>query len=55
MFFIGDLTLKIYLYVAPKATGDINAKQWLSGFDVNNINDACEFDVKRVELLKPDI
>lgn len=54
-FMKDKLVDKIYLYVAPKATGDINAKQWLSGFDVNNINDACEFDVKRVELLKPDI
>ena len=54
--FIKDkLVDKIYLYIAPKATGDKNALQWISGFDINNINDACTFDVKRVKLFKPDI
>ena len=54
--FIKDkLVDKIYLYTAPKAIGDKNALQWISGFDINNINEACEFEIMHVQLLLPDI
>lgn len=54
--FIKDRLIdKVYLYTAPKATGDIYAKQWISGFALNNINDACQFDIKHVKFINPDI
>lgn len=46
---------KIYLYQAPKFIGDPDAISWISGFCVNNINDACKFSLRRVKLLKPDV
>lgn len=50
-----NLVDKIYLYLAPKITGDKEAIQWISGFDLNNINDACGFVIKRVKCMMPDV
>lgn len=54
-FIKAKLVDKIYHYIAPKILGDKDAKNFIEGFNINNINECLKLALKSVKKLDSDI
>lgn len=46
---------KIYHFIAPKILGDNQAQSFVQGFDIKDINNCSQFDLKQVQKIGSDV
>lgn len=54
-FIKAGLADKLYQFIAPKILGDVEAKGFVEGFDVSDINDGLKLEIVSVQSFAPDI